>query len=55
MEFSGIYFWLIVVTVGRQAGVGLVVFLVLQLNKFNLTYFAESDTMTTAEASCLTC
>lgn len=49
MEFSRIYCWSTVVTVERQAKVGLVIFLVLQLNKFNLTYFAESDTMTRAE------
>lgn len=54
VEFSGIYPRLIVVNVERQANVVLVNYLVLQLNKFKLTYFVERDG-TRAEASWLAC
>lgn len=54
VEFSGIHSWLAVVAVERHANVVFLSYLVLQLNTFSLTYFAESDTMTQVEASMLT-
>lgn len=55
VEFSRIYSWLTVVAVERHANGVFLNYLVLQLNKFNLTYFAESDTVAQVEASWLAC